>query len=85
MVLLKEMRMKSLERVLERARRRRTLPPPATRRLLREQWNLTQIEIADVLGITRECVSRYESGHREPRGAVRDKYVDLLERLTKGI
>jgi DNA-binding XRE family transcriptional regulator len=73
----------TVDTVLDRARRRRTLPPPAMRRLLRDQWGLTQGEVAGLVGVSRECISRYENGSREPRGPLRDKYVALLDRLAR--
>jgi transcriptional regulator with XRE-family HTH domain len=72
----------AIEQLLTEARRRRSLPPAAIRRHLRERAGLSQAEVATVLGVLRPTVTRYESGQREPRGSVRLAYVDLLERLA---
>lgn len=72
----------AIEHLLADARRRRSLPPPPVRRLLRARAGLTQHEVAATLGVGRPAVTRYESDAREPRGDVRLAYVDLLERLA---
>lgn len=72
----------AIEHLLADARRRRSLPPPTVRRLLRERAGLTQSEVAGVLGVGRPAATRYETGTRGPRGEVRLAYVDLLERLA---
>ncbi len=59
-----------IDNLLAEARRKHALPPPPLRRLLREQAGLTQAEIAQVLGVGRPTVTRYESGVRDPRSAV---------------
>ncbi len=74
----------AIEHLLEDARRRRSLPPPAVRRMLRERAGLAQREIADALGVGRTAVTRYETGARDPRGPLRLAYVDLLEQLAAG-
>jgi DNA-binding transcriptional regulator YiaG len=72
-----------IQNLLIDARRRRSLPPPAIRRLLREHAGLTQAEVATVLGVGRPAVTRYETGARDPRGEVRHAYVELLELLAR--
>jgi transcriptional regulator with XRE-family HTH domain len=72
-----------LEELLRDARARRSLPDPAVRRLLRERAGLTQDQLANVLGVGRVAVTRYESGLRTPRGDTCVKYALLLERLAK--
>lgn len=73
--------MKPLDEALERTRRRKSLPGPIERRLLRMQAGLTQKEVARCIGTTAAAVSRYESGNRQPHGAILDKYLDVLKRL----
>jgi transcriptional regulator with XRE-family HTH domain len=75
--------MEAIDTLLAEARRRQTLPPPPLRRLLRQRAGLTQDEVADALGIGRTAVTRWESGAREPRRAVRLAYIELLERLAE--
>ena len=72
-----------IDRVLQDARRRRTLPPPAMRRYLRTSCGLTQDEIARALAVNRATVTKWEGGTREPRGELRLRYIELLERLAQ--
>jgi transcriptional regulator with XRE-family HTH domain len=51
--------------------------------MLRLRAGLTQDEEGALLGVTGSEVSRWENGHRRPRGAVRDRYVELLDRLAR--
>jgi transcriptional regulator with XRE-family HTH domain len=74
--------MKPLDEALDKARRRKSLPGPIERRLLRMRAGLTQQDLAKCLGITTAAVSRYESGSREPRMVILDKYLDVIERLA---
>lgn len=74
--------MDALTAALARARRHRTLAPPAMRRLLRLTAGLTQLEIGQALGVSAVSVCRYETGAREPKGEIRDKYLAVLERLA---
>ena len=71
-----------LSQFLEQARQRRSLPPPAVRRVLREQAGLSQHDVALALGIDRATVSRYESGQRAPRRRLVARYISLLARLA---
>jgi DNA-binding transcriptional regulator YiaG len=71
------------DQVLARSRLRRRLPPPAMRRQLREQAGISQAEIAAVVGVTRECVSNWESGNRAPRPQHLERYVAFLERIAR--
>jgi transcriptional regulator with XRE-family HTH domain len=74
--------MSAVDELLEQARARRALPPAPVRRFLRERVGVTQAELAEVLGVERPTVTRYESGAREPRGDLRVAYAGLLERLA---
>ena len=74
--------MKQLQAALDRAQRRRSLPSPVERRLLRMRAGLTQADVAGCLGTTTAAVSRYESGDREPSPAILDRYLGVLERLS---
>jgi transcriptional regulator with XRE-family HTH domain len=73
--------MKQLDEALDRVRRRKSLPGPVERRLLRVRAGLTQEDMAKCLGTTPAAVSRYESGDREPHGDILDKYLTVTERL----
>lgn len=61
----------------------KVLPPPATRRALRIAAGLTLQELADVVGVTRDAISKYELGHREPRGPLRRVYAQALADLRR--
>ena len=74
--------MDSLQGALDRERRRKSLPGPIERRLLRMQAGLTQSDVAKCLGITAAAVSRYESGARDPRAAILEKYLIVIRRLA---
>ena len=73
--------MTPLEEALHRAQRRKGLPGPIERRLLRLRAGLTQRDVAKCLGTTAAAVSRYESGDREPHGPILEKYLNVIERL----
>jgi DNA-binding transcriptional regulator YiaG len=72
-----------LDEVLADARRRQALPSPPVRRYVRERAGLTQDEVALLLNVTRPAVTRWEGGGRSPRGDLRLRYVELLERLAQ--
>ncbi|QWA26362.1 helix-turn-helix domain-containing protein [Streptomyces sp. JCM17656] len=54
------------------------LPPPEERRRLREAGALTQAQVAERMGVSRETVRAWESGRTTPRGRRRDAYAQLL-------
>lgn len=55
------------------------LPQPRVRKALRIAAGLTQADVAGSIGVTRVTVSRWETGVREPRGALRRSYAEALE------
>ena len=61
--------------------RRRQLPEPALRRILRTRVGLTQTDVAETIGVCAPTVSRWESG-ATPRGSALDHYLDLLAFLA---
>lgn len=72
-----------LARLLEEVERDRApLPPPATRRELRRRAGLSQEAVAELLGVTRVAVSRWEAGLRQPRRRYRAAYREILEMLA---
>jgi DNA-binding transcriptional regulator YiaG len=75
----------AIEQLMQDAKRSRSLPAPPVRRYLREQVGLSQEAVAEALGIGRTAVTRWETGSREPRGAVRLEYVELLERMAREV
>ena len=78
------MPMTTLDQVAEKVRARRDLPAPAIRRALREDAGLSQQDVADVCGVTRAAVSRWESGERGVDAAHVVAYGALLELLRRG-
>lgn len=54
------------------------LPSPEERRRLREAKSLSQADVADKMGVTRETVRSWETGRTTPRGSKREAYVELL-------
>ena len=53
------------------------------RRLVREQAGLSQQTLAEAVGVTRESISRWETGEREPtRGTNAERYLAALEYLV---
>lgn len=75
----------AVARLIDRGRARRTLrSEPALVRLARQRAGLTQSELADVLGVDRSAVSRYEHGRRVPTGAQLDRLNALLLQLDGG-
>lgn len=54
----------------------------------REVHHMSQQELADILGTTKQVISRYETGQREPKIKIAQKYADKLDiplsRLLEG-
>ncbi|MFF3127855.1 helix-turn-helix domain-containing protein [Streptomyces sp. NPDC057908] len=59
------------------------LPPPAVRAALRKAEGLTQVEVADALGVTRVAFHRWETGQAEPRARSKAAYLRLLQGLAE--
>jgi DNA-binding transcriptional regulator YiaG len=70
----------SKQDLVQRSRARRALRP-AVARAVRREARLSLAEIATALEVTESTVSRWETGERQPRGAVAERYVELLTRL----
>jgi DNA-binding transcriptional regulator YiaG len=52
------------------------------RRALREANGLSGADLAKPLHVTRQTVSKWESGKRTPRGELLEAYVAVLEELA---
>lgn len=48
---------------------------------VRQQAGLTQLEIAEAVGVAQPTVALWESGKRVPRGAAALRYAEALETL----
>ncbi|MFJ6126821.1 helix-turn-helix domain-containing protein [Streptomyces griseoviridis] len=57
------------------------LPPPKECRRLRETRSLTQAQVAERVGVTRETVRAWETGRTTPRGRKREAYARFLASL----
>jgi DNA-binding transcriptional regulator YiaG len=69
--------------LVETAQRRRRLPRPEVRRLVREEACVPQRELAAVLGVSRPTATRWENGRRTPHGPLLDRYLAALARLAE--
>ena len=61
------------------------LPPPKERRRLREAASLTQAQLAEWVGVSRETVRAWETGRTSPRGRKREAYAKLLNDLAEDV
>ena len=68
---------------LEMRRSARHLPPPASRRSLREAAGLSTATLAQILGVTQQTIRNWESGHRVPRGEQLASYLEALDAMRR--
>ena len=68
-------------RVRARLRLRHDLPVPAERRAIRKAAGLSQGELAEAIGVTRQAVSHWEAGTRTPKGDLLDRYVSAIRTM----
>ncbi len=64
---------------------KRELPPAAKRRVARLGAGVTQESIAQAIGVTRQAITQWESGVRDPRGNHLRRYVTILRRLSRQV
>jgi len=57
----------------------------ARRRAIREEAGASQARCARELGVDRATFSRWEAGHRRPRGEYLVRYVELLRSLQEAV
>lgn len=69
------------EKIRERLRLRVDLPEPAERRAIREAVGLSQGELAEAVGVTRQAISHWESGLRTPQGRMLDRYIEAIRAM----
>lgn len=72
-------------RINSRMRLRNDLPEPEQRRSIREAAGLTQQDIADVVGVSRQAITAWEAGDRYPRKAQLARYVEALTALKAAV
>lgn len=70
-------------RIRTRMLLQRDLLSPEQRRALREAAGLSQDDIAEACGATRQAVSHWENGTRTPTGEYLEKYVSVLRTLRE--
>lgn len=58
------------------------LPAPAERQRIRAEAGLTQVALAERLGVSSSALSRWESGQRLPEGGDLANYAQALEALA---
>ncbi|MEU0971332.1 helix-turn-helix transcriptional regulator [Streptomyces sp. NPDC005917] len=68
-------------RVRARLRLHQDLPAPEERRAIRQAAGLSQGELAEAIGVTRQAVSHWEAGTRTPKGAFLERYVSAIRTL----
>jgi transcriptional regulator with XRE-family HTH domain len=61
----------------------RQLPIPRERRRIRELARVSQEELAEVAGVQRASLTRWELGTRHPRGRLAERYAYALQRLSE--
>jgi len=71
--------------LLAEVKEARRLPPPAAAKGIRTRAGVSQARLAAELEVHRVTVARWESGLRQPRGALRAAYAALLLELQKEV
>ncbi|MGW2582640.1 helix-turn-helix transcriptional regulator [Streptomyces virginiae] len=72
-------------RINSRMRLRSDLPGPEQRRTIREAAGLSQQDLADIVGVSRQAVTAWEAGDRYPRKAQLARYVEALTALKVAV
>lgn len=74
------------DQIRARLQVRQDLQSPDQRRALREAAGLTQQELADIVGVTRNTISSYELGTRTPQaGRARERYAAALRAISEAL
>lgn len=75
----------SIDEILAQARARRELPEPRRRRALRQAAGVSQDAVAEMVGVCRPTITRWEGGGRTPRGEFAVRYLEALDRLRREV
>lgn len=73
---------------LEALRQKRApvrLPPPGERKRIRNEYGVSQGDVAAVLGVSRLTVSMWERGETDPKPDHAQKYAELLDQMQQEI
>lgn len=73
--------MDAIETLVSKATTRSRLPTPTECKTIREQAGVTQAELSEALGVSRQTLIHWERGERIPRSSHRLRYVRALEML----
>ena len=73
------------DNVLAEVKYRQLLPAPQMLHAIRKSAGVTQAAVAEVCGVDRASVSRWESGARRPSDSHLVAYMGLLEQLAAEI
>lgn len=68
-------------RINSRMRLRSELPTPERRRSIREAVGISQQELADIVGVSRQAITTWEAGNRYPRKEQLARYIEALTAL----
>lgn len=63
----------------------RALPSPEHARAIRRAAGVTQVRLAEEIGVTRATINRWESGERRPRGRLLLAYAEALAAIESVI
>ncbi len=69
--------------LLSKLRAKRNLPPPDLLRTIRVAAGASQADVAELLGVHRETVSRWERGNRTPSPRNLARYLEVIEELRQ--
>lgn len=69
--------------LLEEVREAQALPSPAVARAVREAAGVSQVRLAQELGVAPLTVLRWEQGVRTPTGDLRLAYARLIRQLDE--
>lgn len=61
------------------------LPPPSTRRNIREAAGISRAQLAAVLGVTRQTIIHWETGVRFPSDRHRRAYIEALDAMREAV
>lgn len=73
---------KTRERVLERVRKKRSLPPPEQREAIRKAAGLSLKDLADAMGVAPATAHYWETGQRNPNSLHLDHYLSALQAMA---